>query len=149
LTFHPPSLRGARFLPAVWALLACTCGCSGPRPLDPAELRSKLAKLGLAIIGDDEAAVPAAVRGRAVPCRTITGFRRPVLPDHPAGYLIIGAHGERIDSATEILAAMSRWPPGEKIEILVRRNPYLLQEPDLWEGEVQLWVPPESLGRSP
>ncbi len=151
------SLDGARVLLVVWALLAsslgcslgCPLGCAAPRSLEPAELRARLAKLGLAIIDEEEAFIPAAERGRAVPCRTIPGFRRPVLPEHPAGYLIIGVAGRRIESAPEILAAMSRWPPGEKIEVLVRRNPYLLQEPESWDAEVQLWVPAESGGRSP
>lgn len=131
-----------------WAAMAILTmplagGCAGK---SAAEVRSagldrKLASVGLERLNDLEAHVPAPERGRYVPCRVIRGFPNPALPEHPAGYLIVGVEGRPSSSAPELLSALEAAEPGQRLRLLVRRNPYLDASPEWWESTVTVAFP--------
>lgn len=115
-------------------------GCAtGPTPeARTLTLPERLAGVGLEVVNEDEARIPAAERGRFVPVRVLPGFPSPALPEHAAGYLIVGVDGRLSDDADAILHALQAWVPGETLKIRARRNPYLLPATEWWEAEVLL-----------
>ncbi len=119
-------------------------GCGG-RPFfggPPPHPGEKLARVGLKIVSEREALIPPADRGKYLPCRVLPGFPDPALPDHPAGYLILGAGARSSPGKKEILRALSDWKAGEFLSLTVRRNPYL-SGGDWYEVKVSLRLPPE------
>lgn len=97
-------------------------------------VESKLARVGLELITESEAAIPESERGRWVPCRVRErGASRSVLPADPAGYLIVGFDGQLANDAGRIREFLERWQEGETISLWVRRNPFLAAYPDWWE----------------
>ena len=127
-------MRASLLLP----LLIIIPGCSAPAPAGPASLSARLARVGLELLSEDEARLPPPERGRYVPCRVIPGFPRPPLPEHPAGYLIVGMNGGPAPDAKAILRVLAEWTPGQPLLLTVRRNPYLQAEAEWWEAEVKL-----------
>lgn len=95
-------------------------------------VQSKLARVGLELITERDAGIPARESGRYVPCRVLAGSSAPLDPD-PAGYLIVGFNGQLADDASKILVVLDRWRVGETISLWVRRNPFLAAEPGWWE----------------
>jgi S1-C subfamily serine protease len=118
-------------------------GCAGKPAAEvrPSGPDRKLASVGLERLSDLEAHVPAPERGRYVPCRVIRGFPNPALPEHPAGYLIVRVEGQPSSSASEILAALADSEPGQRLRLVVRRNPYLDASPEWWESTVTVTFP--------
>lgn len=108
-------------------------GCAGPG----IAVTEKLARVGLERVSVGEAALPPGERHRFLPVRVIPGAAG-ALPDHPAGYLIVGVGSSEASDASEILEALEAWHPGEDLRLRVRRNPYLQPENEWWEGEVRL-----------
>jgi hypothetical protein len=112
-------------------------GCAGPgRGGRTGVERDRLARVGLRVVSEDEALLPDAERGRCIPCRVITGFPLPPVPPDPAGYLIVGVNREPAATKQEILEALRAWDPGETLYLKIRRNPYLQDEPFLYEVDV-------------
>ena len=140
-------MPGAMLLAIVVSVLS---GCVQPEDAGPSRTRrsagesasregsggerveSKLARVGLELITERDAAIPRDELGRYVPCRVRAGAAAPLPPD-PAGYLIVGFDRQLADDASTILAALDRWRVGETLSLWVRRNPYLAAEPDWWE----------------
>jgi len=107
-------------------------------------VQDKLARVGLELVGEEEARVPAPERGRLVPCRTISGAAHPALPHHPAGYLLVkvlGAPGGDGGGEKAILEALESWRPGQTLLLRVRRNPYTMEGTEWWEADVKLRLP--------
>jgi S1-C subfamily serine protease len=103
-----------------------------PRSFVETAVRSKLARVGLELVTERDAAIPERESGRYVPCRVLAGSSAPLAPD-PAGYLIVGFDGQLADDASKILLALDHWRVGETISLWVRRNPFLAAEPGWWE----------------
>jgi hypothetical protein len=126
------------------AALAAAGGCAGPdgagAPGSSSGWSRGLLELGLEPLGEEEARIPAAERGRYVPCRVIPGFPAPALEPHPAGYLIAGA-GDALLDASATRRALAAWSPGETLVLKVRRNPYAQPDAEWWEAEVRLRRP--------
>lgn len=108
---------------------------------DGADVAGKLARVGIEVISEDEAHLPANERGRYIPCRVIPGFRRAALEEHPAGYLLVGVGDSGTGDAGAIRQALAAWKPGEFLEITVRRNPHLSAASVWWERDVKLYLP--------
>jgi len=131
--------RDVRFLRCgVWSLclaaISSHAGCAGPT------VEAKLARVGLELVSEEEAGVPAVERGRYLPCQVIEGFPETALPPHPAGYLFVGVDRQPC-AADEITQALREWAPGETRTFTVRRNPYLLPQTVWWEYDVHLHLP--------
>ncbi len=139
--------------PTPWGSIAWTAlallpalaggGCAG-RPVADApslDLDRRMASMGLERLSEKEACLPPPERGRYVPCRVIPGSRNPVLPEHPAGYLIVRVEGRPSATAGEIRKALLHAEPGGTLKLVVRRNPYLDAVPEWWETTVTVWVP--------
>jgi len=126
---------------ALGIALLFAAGCATARARSGETVSAKLARVGLELVGEREAGIPADRLGRYVPCRVIPGFRRPSLPPHPAGYLLVGVRGQGSEDAEVIRAALEAWRPGEVLHLMVRRNPYRLDSTQWWESEVALWLP--------
>jgi hypothetical protein len=122
--------------------LAGAAGCAGTGGGRMARLtpREKLYLVGLEIVGEDEALVPAAERGRVLPLRTIRGFPDPAVPHDPVGYLAVAVAGTSARDAEAILRAIEAWGPGETLVLTVRRNPYVA-DAGWWEADVKLRFP--------
>ena len=123
------------------ALSACSSQQTAKTIAKPSDLRSKLALVGLEMITEEEALIPAREAGRYVPVRVNSSFPRPALEPHPAGYLIVGVNRRPAADVDAISQALSQWRPGETLVLTVRRNPYLQGETDWWEADVQLRYP--------
>ena len=122
-----------------WLLLpGLLPACSAPSPAEKAPLSARLARVGLQLVSEDDAGVPASERGRYLPCRVIPRFPRPPLEDHPAGYLIVGVDGRPAPDSRTILRALENWTPGQPLRLTVWRNPYLLAESEFWQADVTL-----------
>lgn len=124
--------------------------CASQEAAESAKVREKLARLGLELISENEALIPAELAGHFVPVRVISGFVRPALEPHPAGYLMVGVNRRPGANADAILCALTQWSPGETLVLTIRRNPYLQGvggEPGWWEADVKLRLPNAS-GRS-
>lgn len=133
-------------LAALWGVLSLA-GCAS-RPAAPvvpgirAEgISSRLARVGLELITEEEAQIPRQERGRSLAVRVIPGFPEPALPPHPAGYLIVGLNRELVRDSAPLEEALRAWSPGRPLRLTVRRNPYLQVEPGWWEAEVELRLP--------
>ncbi len=140
------SLRNGRVSLAMLAIVSVLSGCvqspdakAAPqaekgrsRSSAAMSVQSKLARVGLELITERDAGIPARESGRYVPCRVLVGSSAPLAPD-PAGYLIVGFGGQLADDASKILVVLDRWQVGETISLWVRRNPFLAAEPDWWE----------------
>ena len=104
-------------------VLAAGCAATG-RAVRPEDVRERLSRVGLVVISDDAALLPAAERGRFLPCRVNTTFPGPPVPHHPAGYLIVGVNREvaetkeAIDLDEEDVAAgyVSRPSDGKRVK---------------------------------
>ena len=135
------SCRLGAYLSAAWiAAVGLAAGCamaSGGRDLS---VKEKLSRVGLELVPESGAFLPEAERGQCLPCRVIPGFAAPALPEHPAGYLIVGVRGAPADREA-ILQALDDWGRGQTLELLVRRNPYLAAEPESWDARVFLRLP--------
>ncbi len=133
-------------LPAVLfaCCLALSAGCAGldDRPASGMTAEEKLSAVGLRMVSEDEAAVPAGERGRYVAVRVIPGFPDPALAPDPAGYLIVGAAGSPAADAAAIIRALDGWEPDGELLVTVRRNPFLPGSTGWWEAEVKLRYPP-------
>jgi S1-C subfamily serine protease len=124
---------------SILALLGPGCGST---PLSaPQTARERLLGVGIELVSESEARVPPAETGRCLPIRVIPGFQRPVLPDHPAGYLIVGVERRAAVDAEEILRAVAAARPGEPLELTVRRNPYVEAGSEWWEAELTVKFP--------
>ncbi len=140
------SSRNGRVSLAMLAIVSLLSGCvqspdaksapraekGRPRSSAATSVQSKLARVGLELITERDAGIPARELGRYVPCRVLAGSSAPLAPD-PAGYLIVGFGGRLADDASKILVVLDRWRVGETISLWVRRNPFLAAEPDWWE----------------
>ena len=109
-------------------------GCAGPT------VEARLARVGLEIVSEEEAAIPDSERGRYLPCQVIAGFPESALPPHPAGYLFVGVD-RHLCAADEIVEALQEWAPGETRTFTVRRNPYRQLQTVWWEYDVHLRLP--------
>lgn len=107
-------------------------GCSGRA------VREKLAVAGLELMDESVARVPAAQRGRYLPCRVMSGVSGAALEPHPAGYLIVGVNGREASRSGDILEAIERWREDVPLRLWVRRNPFTSTAPEWWEGDVIL-----------
>ena len=118
-----------------WVVVSALCGCvQPPAAIDGgASVEAKLARVGLELISEHQAGVPAKERGRYVPCRALAGSQVALLPPDPAGYLIVGFDGQLAGDADKILSVLRQWQKGETISFWVRRNPYVSGDPDWWE----------------
>ena len=98
-------------------------------------------RVGFRLISEEEAGIPRAERGRYLPCRVIPDFPRPPVSAYPAGYLIVGVNRSPAQNRREILNALIAWEPGQILYLAVRRNPYLIGEPEWYEVEVPARLP--------
>jgi hypothetical protein len=126
---------------SLWGSLLLS-GCAGPGAASSPGAREKLSRLGLELVSEKEAAIPAQEAGRYVPCRVIPGFPRPALDPHPAGYLIVGVDRRPAPNAEAILQAVAGWGPGETLVLTVRRNPYVEGGSGWWEADVVMKLQP-------
>ena len=125
-------------------LLSCALGgCAGTGSSARSGAAEKLARIGLEILADEEAGIPAPERGRFIPCRVLPGRPDAALEDHPAGYLLVGVEGQGAGGrgAEAILRALAAWEPGEDLPLIIRRNPYLDTGSEWWERTVRLRLP--------
>jgi len=113
-----------------------TAGCaSTEEPGRPP--RAKLEAACLELLSDEEAMLEPGERERCVPCRVLSGCRRPPVPPDPAGYLIVGVDRSPATRA-EILAAIDAWEPGRDLVLTIRRNDRLSSETGWYEVVVPL-----------
>ena len=122
-------------------LVLSTAGCAS----GPAELRTprdKLARVGLEIVSSADALLTPNEASRFIACRVIPGAKNPALPLHPAGYLIVGCDRALVSDIASLWQAIADWRPGERIHLIVRRNPHTGDEAEWWESDVE-WLLPE------
>ena len=130
-------------LPGLAVLVVAAGGCtSAPPPVEvKASAASKLARVGLEVVSDESAGMPPADRLKWIPCRVVSGFPQPPVPDHVDGYLItsIGRRAglTRRDMEKEIAA----WKDGERLVFTIVRNPYLAAESGWYEVNVPVKLP--------
>jgi len=112
--------------------------------LTQAEIRAarvKLRRVGLELIDPSRAGVPPSEQARVLAVRSIPGAESPALTPLRGGYLLVGIDRHYVDDATQILAALRDWIPGESLVVTARRNPYGPEGLDFWESEVRLVLP--------
>ncbi|MFN0057964.1 MAG: hypothetical protein ACKVX7_05840 [Planctomycetota bacterium] len=119
-----------------------TFGCRSVTP-EPHSPDDKLARIGLEVLTAEAAMLPASDAARFIPCRVIPGALQPALPPHPAGYLIVGRERALVDSVDVLLLAIAAWQPGERIRLVVRRNPHTGYDTEWWESDVE-WILPRT-----
>ena len=138
--------RDSRPGSAVFGILFLVCGLGGcvmPRGASELGVEGKLAKVGIQLVSEDEALLPAGERGRYLPCRGVPGVPGAALDTHPAGYLLVGVVGEATDDAAAIREALRSWSPGEVLVLRVRRNPHRSPASEWWERDVRMVYPEE------
>lgn len=139
---NTPILIGGAALALLPVFAAGGCaGRSAPGHSASTDLDRKLASVGLERRSDLEAHVPLPERGRYIPCRVIRGFPNPALPEHPAGYLIVGVEGQPSGGVEHIQKALQDAAPGQRLSLHVRRNTYLDASPEWWESTVTIVIP--------
>jgi hypothetical protein len=126
------------------ALLAAAAGCAGaPTPRAARESTTvKLARVGLEVLPDEEAGVPAADRTRWIPVRVVAGFPQPPVPEHAAGYLITSVGRRAGLTRRDMEMEIAEWEEGKRLVLTIRRNPHLAAEPDWYEVNVPVVLPP-------